>query len=824
MSSHPLVLSGISKSYAGVAALVDVSFTAESGQVHALLGENGAGKSTLMNVASGTTPADSGTITVSGNVITHLNPHIATELGIAFVHQHPAVLPDLTVAENILISVPSSFLSKNGSQAQTMRAMLDDFGLTSDLKERVGSLTVAQKHLLELAKAFAINPKVLILDEPTAPLGQESVDLLFDRVKKIKEAGTAVIYITHRLAEVRMIADHVTVLRDGKWRGTSKVTEITDNEVLTLIVGRNLDSTFPNKHSKTSADKEFLSVENLSGEDFNNVSISSNKGEIIGIAGVNGNGQSELLRALAGLTEFSGNVAIGGESFGHRDLLTRTAYLPADRHGEALMMTLSVRENAAVNALKKFKKVFLISRKKETTIVLDSLTSLSVKAPSMDAAISSLSGGNQQKIVISRALLSEPVMIIADEPTQGVDVGARAEIYQILRNAAEVGIPVIVASSDAKELEGLCDRVYVMSRGHVIQTLVGPEITETKMIDAAVRATTLRKQDSATVEGKGQASKFMRFIKGDFIPPIILSVIMIGLGIYIQSTNNRYFSNFNISSMLLLVSALGFIAMGQTIVLLVGGMDLSVGPMAGFLLVVASFFVNDGSKPLVMAFAFVLIFIVAAVGGSLNGILIRYGKFTAVAATLTAYIGIQGASFLLRESPDGYINASVAAAIAKTVGPIPLSFIGLAIVAVILEITLRRSQWGMRLRAVGSSEESARRLGVNVNLTVIGAYVASALFAGVGAIMLMAELGVGDPAQGPSFTLQSITAVVLGGTSLLGGRGSFVGTLFGSMLMIQILNACLFLSLSQSWQYIFQGTLVIGAAIIYTKTRSSKRR
>ena len=824
VSNSPLVLANISKAFSGVPALRDVSLEVFAGEVHALLGENGAGKSTLMNVASGTLIQDLGTITVDGVQIEKLNPILATGLGIAFVHQHPAVLPDLTVAENILISVPKEFLKTHGSVNDSMRAILDDFGFTADLKERVGTLTVAQKHLLELAKAFAVNPKVLILDEPTAPLGQESVDILFDRVRKITEKGTAVIYITHRMAEVRILAKRVTVLRDGKWRGTSLVSDISDQDLLTMIVGRELHSTFPAKHDLIDADKEFLHVENLTSEEFYDISLTARRGEIVGIAGVVGNGQSQLLRALAGLGGYQGSVKIGENVLSQRELLKQTAYMPADRHGEGLMMTLSVRENAAVSALKKFRSGLLIGRNKETKIVMDSLNSIAVKAPSMDAAVSSLSGGNQQKVVMTRALLSEPVMIIADEPTQGVDVGARAEIYQILRDITKQGIPVIVASSDAKELEGLCDRVYVMSRGHIVDTLEGADISEERMVKAAVASTTLKKGSHTETKTVVRGGAFRRFFQGDFIPPIILSVIMLAFGAYVYGKNSRYISAFNINSILLLVTALGFIAVGQTIVLMVGGMDLSVGPMAGLLLIVSSFFVNDGSKLGSIVLAFFLMAIFATTGGALNGALIRYGKFTAVAATLTSYIGIQGLSYLLRETPGGNINQIVSAHITTSWGAIPVAFIILVAISVFLEYYVRSSKWGMRLRAVGSDEESARRLGVPINKTVIVAYVASALFAGLGAVMLMAQLGIGDPAQGTSYTLQSITAVVLGGTSLLGGRGSFIGTLFGSILLIQVLNSTTFLGLSQTWQYLFQGPLVSAAAVLYTTTRSSKRR
>lgn len=822
MSKSPLVLTEISKNYSGVAALREVSLEVLGGEVHALLGENGAGKSTLMNVASGTTTPDAGTITINGQVIEKLDPKLATDLGIAFVHQHPAVLPDLTVAENILISVPKRFLQTKGSVNDSMRSILDDFGFTPDLKERVENLSVAQKHLLELAKAFAVNPTVLILDEPTAPLGQESVDILFDRVRKITAQGTAVIYITHRMAEVRMLAQRVTVLRDGKWRGSSLVSEISDEALLTMIVGRELHSTFPDKHSAVATDKEFLKISGLSSDDFYDVSISARLGEIVGISGVVGNGQSSLLRAIAGLATSAGSITIGEKDYDQKQLLNNAAYMPADRHGEGLMMTLSVRENASLSALKKFKKRLLISRSDETEAVLNSLNSIAVKAASMDVEVSSLSGGNQQKIVMTRALLSEPVMIIADEPTQGVDVGARAEIYQILRDIAKKGVPVIVASSDAKELEGLCDRVYVMSRGHIVETLEGSAISEERMVKAAVASTRLIKESIPVTTTPTNAGSLRRFIKGDFIPPIVLSVIMVALGFYINHKNDRYVSAYNINSVLLLITSLGFIAVGQTIVMLVGGMDLSVGPMAGLLLIISSFFVHDGSKVASIILAFVLMFLIAVVGGAANGVLIRYGKFTAVAATLTAYIGIQGASYLLRETPGGYISQSVSAKITGSWGPIPVAFIILAVLSFGLEYFVRNSGWGMRLRAVGSDEESARRIGIQINKTVITAYILSAVFAGFAAVMLMAQLGIGDASQGTSFTLQSITAVVLGGTSLLGGRGSFIGTLFGSMLLIQVLNATTFLSLSQTWQYLFQGLLVVAAAVVYTVSRSSK--
>jgi ribose transport system ATP-binding protein len=821
---HPtMILTGISKNYAGVAALTDVSIEVQPGEVHALLGENGAGKSTLMGVASGTTQPDGGTVTFAGETIDHLTPALATQLGIAIVHQHPAVLPDMTVAENIRVAVPARFLRSAGDEAASMRQMLADVGSTAHLEDRVGSLSVAQKHLLELAKAFALSPQLLILDEPTAPLGQDAVDLLFDRVRSAAATGTAVVYITHRLAEVRVLADQVTVLRDGKLRGSMNVSDVTDDELLALIIGRQLESTFPPKRPESEDGGPVLRVEGLSGTGFSDVTLTAGRGEIVGVAGVVGNGQSDLLRALAGLVHFSGTVRVGDKPHDSKDLREYSAYMPADRHSEGLMMSMTVRENAAVTSLERLRNPGLLSRRREVEVVGQELRALDVKARSLESNVASLSGGNQQKVVMARALLSEPTILIADEPTQGVDVGARAEIYRILREVADSGVPVVVASSDAKELEGLCDRVIVMSRGHVAETLTGPDVIEERIIGAAVRATTLKRDETHGERGPRTASTALRrFIQGDYAPVVILASVMVALGAYIYSQNDRYLSSFNITSVMLLVAALGFIAMGQTVALLIGGIDLSVGPLAGLLVVVGSFFINDERSAVVMLFGFVLMFATAATTGAVNGSLVRFGKFTAVAATLTTYIALQGFSFLLRDAPGGIISRGVTDAITVKVGPVPIVFLLLVATTLVMELLLRKSPWGLSLRAVGSDEESARRVGVRVTRTVVAAYVVVSVFTFLGALVLLAQLGIGDPAQGIGYTLSSITAVVLGGTSLAGGRGTFVGTLLGAGLIVQALNATTFLDLSQTWQYLFQGGLIVVAAVVYSQVRGTR--
>lgn len=818
-----LSLAGVHKSYAGVPALTDVSLDAFPGRVHALLGENGAGKSTLMGVAAGFTRPDRGSIAISGEHVPTLTTEAATRMGIAIVHQHPAVLPDLTVAENIQVAVPPQRLPPGVNRRDWMVGLLRRVGSDVRLADRVDQLTVAQKQLLEVAKAIALEPKVLILDEPTAALGADQTEILFEQIRRATARDTAVIYITHRLTEVRRIADEVTVLRDGQVRGTAAVADLSDERMLRMIVGRELSSAFPGKGPTTAEAPVILRVDGLSGGGFHDVGLVARHGEIVGLAGIVGNGQSGFLRALAGRRRSTGTITFHGTPLSGRALVESTSYLPADRHGEGLLTTMSVRENVAVGALASVATAGIVGRERERAAVRAEVATLSVRTASLEANVMSLSGGNQQKVVMGRALLAAPRILLADEPTQGVDVGARSEIYSIMRDVAASGVPVVVASSDAKELEGLCDRVLVFSRGHVVAELTGDEVSEENITGQVVNATTLRAERAPWQQTQERVAvlnnRLRSLIQGDYAPSAVLALVILALGAYTFAHNARYLAPFNVTSVLTLLTALAFISMGQTIVIMTGGIDLSVGPLAGLLVVIASFFVTDGSSPVTVIAGFVIMIAVATASGLLNGLLVRYGGFTAIAATLTMYIGLQGVSLLLRPFQGGYISTKVTDLITATVNNVPIAFLAAVLTAVGLEWALRFTAWGRGLRAVGSHEESARRLGLRINRTHIVAYVACALLTFLGALLLMAQIGVGDPTQGVSYTLSNITAVVLGGASLLGGRGSFIGSLLGAALIQQVLNATTFLNLGQSWQYAFQGFLVLVAALIYTQAR-----
>src|SRR5947207_6649145 len=399
-----LRLAGVWKSFDGVDALKGVTFEARAGEIHALLGENGAGKSTLMAIAAGSLEPDRGVIELNGESAVGASPLAVRQRGLSIAYQHPALVPDLTVAENIAMWLPDQ-LRAAGQAGQGAdgwaRSQLARVGCSAALGQRVGSLSVVQRQLLEVAKSLAADPSVLILDEPTASLGAEETATLFAELRRLAADGVAVVYITHRLAEVRELCQQVTVLRDGAVRGSFGVGDVEDARLLELIVGRAVTAEFPPK-AQTEDHTPVLVVERLSNRAFHDVSLTASVGEIVGLAGIVGNGQAEFLRALAGLEHATGRAELRGTTLKPNRpaaaLDAGVVYLSADRLGEGLFGTLSVRENALVSALGQFSRWGVVRQRAEARAVEAQREDLSIKASSIDANVLSLSGGNQQKV------------------------------------------------------------------------------------------------------------------------------------------------------------------------------------------------------------------------------------------------------------------------------------------------------------------------------------------------------------------------------------------------------------------------------------------
>jgi ribose transport system ATP-binding protein len=822
-ATAPVALSfeGVTKTYPGVRALSDVSVEFRAGEIHGLVGENGAGKSTLMSIGAGSVEADHGEVRIAGSRLDRPSPMLARQLGLAIVYQEPALMPDLTVAENIAIGSEKEgrpgWWSAPRHAEEILAAWTRHRQIDPTLPVR--DLGPDTRFIIEISKAFAQRPRVLLLDEPTEHLAADDVVILFEQIRELAARGTAVVYISHRIPEVQQICDRISVLRDGVLQGTFEAAEVTQEEIVNRIVGRSLETEFPSKRSATAPLGEpVLAASGLRGERFEGIDLEVHAGEIVGLAGVEGNGQRELIRALAGLVPAQGELRVDDRSvrLGNNAAASASgiAFVPGDRHREGMFNSLGVRENIAAGNLKRYSDFGFMRAGKERSAIVERVRSLDVKAPSTETTVDSLSGGNQQKTVFGRVLERRPRVILADEPTQGVDIGARLEIYRLIRDGVDAGSCAVIVASDGAELEGLCDRVLVLSRGQIVKELSDEEVTEQKMTEAALTSTTSRTSE-VTVKNE---SPLLRFFRGDLAPPVITLAVAVGLGIYTSTQNSFFLTGAAFTGILMLFAALAFASMAQQVVLIAGGIDLSVGPLMGFIAMVASFVIVPERSQGALALGWLLLIAIAFSVGTINWAPTRVG-IPPFLTTLVTYTGLQGFSLLLRKNVGGEINLDVLNSISTKIGFVPWAAIAAVVIGLILEYVLRRTTWGVSLRAVGSSPEHAHAVGIRVGLIQLTAYLAGAGLVFLASLLLMSQVGAGDPTAGISYTLTSITAVVIGGASIFGGRGAFVGALAGGFLIVLINASVTFLNLNTAWQTYMLGILTLLAAGIYSKVR-----
>jgi rhamnose transport system ATP-binding protein len=486
----------VAKSFAGVRALRAASIELRAGEVHALVGENGAGKTTLINVLTGAVQPDAGEIKVAGSCIRHLTPRGARALGIAAIYQQPALFPELTVAENLAIGVePSGPLTRVNWRARRARAaeLLTRVGARIDPDVEAGALSLPQQQLVEIARALGTDARILILDEPTASLSEDDAQNLFRVIRELRARGVGLIYISHRLAELPMIADRVTVLRDGTTIDTRDMNGVSRDQLIQLMVGRELGSVFPKR--PVAIGKAVLELRGVGCAEsgVHDVSLDLYAGEIVGMAGLIGAGRTELARTIFGLTPAdTGEIRLGGDVVAVDSPATAIglgiAYVPEDRrrHGVVLPMAVAANVTLASLPLLRTRRFGSIDRARETQLAADVSHRLRVKSPSVHTPVGALSGGNQQKIALARWLLRPPSVLILDEPTQGIDVGAKAEIHSLIVELAEAGVAILMISSELPEILGMSDRVLVMKAGTIVDAFTRSEATQERILARAL--------------------------------------------------------------------------------------------------------------------------------------------------------------------------------------------------------------------------------------------------------------------------------------------------------------------------------------------------
>jgi ribose transport system ATP-binding protein len=489
-----LELTGVSRRFGAVRALTDVSFDCRAGEVHALVGENGSGKSTLLGIASGVVDPDLGTIRIGGKPLRRDSPALARKLGLAMAYQDGSSVGAEPVKNNFFFAAPPDKRPPYRQRKKWARRLLAQFDLDIELFPDVpaGFLSLAERQLFEVAKALVTEPKVLLLDEPTTALGPDEVEALHRTVLACKRQGVGVVYVSHRLPEVLEVADRVTVLRDGRDQGTYDARATSEPELVERIVGRPFEAAFPSPAPTFEEVEEVLVVDGLQGQSFGPVSFTLHTGEIVGIAGAEGNGQLQMFDTLSGrFPPRAGRVVCDGEELSlistHEPVGAGMMLLPGDRKHQALMGVLGVRVNSTIQSIKRFSTFGFLRRGAERRAVDAVVSQLRIRTPSLDQPVEFLSGGNQQKVSVARSFLKEPAVILAYEPTQGVDVGSRFDIYDALRTRSDAGAAILVKSSDPIELSGLCDRVLVMSRGTIVEEIPGDELDEVRIVEAIVR-------------------------------------------------------------------------------------------------------------------------------------------------------------------------------------------------------------------------------------------------------------------------------------------------------------------------------------------------
>jgi ABC-type sugar transport system ATPase subunit/ribose/xylose/arabinose/galactoside ABC-type transport system permease subunit len=843
-----LATAGLTKAFAGNVVLRNVDFEVLAGEIHGLVGENGAGKSTLINLVTGVLPPDTGTIALDCSVVDHLTPRAAEERGIATVHQELSLCPHLTVAENVYLGrLPTAYGRIDYPEITSGSAKaFANLGVDIDPKAVAGELSLADQQLVEIAKALVARPRLLILDEATSALDSGQVELLFAALRRLRDEGAAIIFVSHRLEEIFAIADRITVLKNGEYVATVPAAGTTTDDLVQLMVGRQMEDVFPAKPpaAEVLGEPVVLSVRNLnSGKRFHDVSFDLHRGEILGLGGLQGQGQRELLAALFGLHPVQGEILLGDRAIavhGPRSAIQRRiAHVPEDRKTDGLIVQLPANENLSLPSLDRLDRFGVLDMERERRLVAGLIDKLRIRLRSPRQTLVRLSGGNQQKVAIAKWLPLAPEIYLLAEPTRGIDVGTKQEIYRLMRELTAAGASILLISSDTIELLGLCDRVLVMYERQPVAMLVGDEVSEENVVHASVaghqngRIVTAPAQAAAAqletrlhghaAEPQGTGGMPAATSRTKTRSPVrrlgrlprawqdvapIYGVTVIFALIYVYLTRET-FGLRTVTNLSAYLFPLFLVAMAQSVVMLTGGIDLAVGQMMSLATVVLATQMVD--TPLSKMTAVAVVLVGGALLGLATGSIVTFIRLPAIIVTLaTSFIWAGWALFVL-SVPGGHLPVSFAQDFTgRIVGVIPTTLAVLVAVLLIWKL-IKLSPLGLSIYAVGDNARGAFVSGVPVRRARIAAYVIAGVMTAMAGIGLSAYAATGDPLIGAPFSLASISAAVLGGISFFGGQGQLKGTIAGA-LTLGLMTQVLFISgLSPAYQRVIYGAVLIVA-------------
>ncbi|MBI3923618.1 MAG: ATP-binding cassette domain-containing protein [Armatimonadetes bacterium] len=838
ISGTPLFhLSAVSKSFGGVPVLNAVDFDLFPGEVHTLMGENGAGKSTLTKILGGIHQPDSGQILLDGKPVDIPSPHVAQQVGIALMHQEPLNFPDLDVAENIFMGRgehrgPLRLRNWTAMYAEA-RELLASMGLDLDPRAKLRGLSLAAQQMVEMAGALSQKARVLLMDEPTAALTPQEVRELFLIINRLKGQGVALVFISHRLGEVLEISDRITVLRDGELVGTRLKSETSKDEILKMMVGRPLSALF--EKDRTTIGAPLLRVVNLSRRGrFSDISFEVHGGEIVGLAGLVGAGRTEVAQSIFGLSPpESGAVWVAGKEARLRSpgqaLGLGLAYVPEDRQQHGLLLPFAVFSNISLPVLRRLSPKGWLRPGVEREQAEKCRADLDIHLRDVDQPARELSGGNQQKVVLSKWLLTDPRVLILDEPTRGIDIGAKAEVHRLMSQLAQQGKAILMISSDLPEILAMSDRILVMREGRLTGEFERSEATQERIMAAATGQSLPRKgmgggrEDGPVGQSRGPCltsptlsfgnSRWFRFREIGIAFVVALVVLLATL------TEPRFLSPENIRNILLYIPLITVVAMAEMMVLISRNIDLSVGSVLGFsAIVVGNAFIR--APELSLWLAALLSVCIGGALGAVNGALVTWMRVPAIIATLGTLSAYRGLVFIVsggrqvdpNDIPPDLIRLSQTSPLG-----VPWIVLFAAIVAAMTFVFLRYTPTGRQIYAVGSNPLAARLRGLAVDRVVFLVFMLSGAAAGLAGFMYASRFGYVNPGDtGVGFELVVISAAILGGTNVFGGSGSVMGTLLGGLLLGVINVALAVLHISAFWQLATYGIAILTAVTVDT--------
>jgi ribose transport system ATP-binding protein len=837
-----LRLQGITKRYGGVTALANVDFACSLGTIHAVVGENGAGKSSLMKIIAGVVRPDEGQIYVEDHPVQFASPAEAAQLGITCIFQELSLLPDLSVADNISIADPPKYFGfiDRRRQRRTAEEVLRQVGCPDiHPDERVKDLPLSRQQMVEIAKALVRNPRLIIMDEATSALTARDVEQLYRIIRGLRDRGVAVLYISHRMPEISAVADICSVFRNGKHIETFPMASRTTEEIVPMMIGRELARAYPAKVSTNGASATrvnsahhqpeaglLLEIKNLTWSNvLHGISLRLAPGEIVGLGGLDGQGQSDVLLALFGvLRGLGGEVLIDGRRLAiehpRQAKARKIGLIPQDRQTQGLLLPMSIEDNLVLAAAPDLSKYGVIDRAKERSATDQAVAKLQILANDLTAPVRTLSGGNQQKVVIGKWLLKNPRILLLNDPTRGIDVGTKQELYRLMRELAQTGLGILFYSTDYEELIGMCDRVAVCYGGKSIRELSGPDLNEHNLITASLNlgestgAAESRSRSVETSRPKASAWQHLnRFWKRNAGPALSFLVFAIMFILFTSQQSNGLSTNV-LTSVSNKGAVLAYVAIAQTLVILTSGFDLSVGMVMTMASCLASVILNG--SPGQTALGALAVLASGLLAGIINAVIVVLGRIQPIIATLATGAIYFGIALWLRPSPGGSVNEDLSNALTYDVGGIPTTFLLLLATVAFVWWPFRNSVLGRNCYAVGSSERAAYMSGLAIGRARFAAYSLAGLLAATGGLLLslISLSGEASASQGGFYTLNSIAAVAIGGTSLFGGSGGIIGSICGALVLRTISDLLFVFNAPALWQPLFQGFILLGAVCL----------